>query len=92
MVARMSDIIEAMARAIYESHRFVRPWDDPRTQETHGYHCRESARAAFAALAPLMREPSEAMRRVETGWLLNGECLADVWRAMVGQLEKEVMG
>jgi len=53
----MSEMIERVARAIYESHKFVRPWDHPQTVRMWHRSCRASASAAIEA----MREPTEQM-------------------------------
>jgi len=62
----MSEMVERVAKAIYESHRFVRPWDHPNTVKLWHRSCRASARAAIEA----MRSPTEDMR-ASCG---NGEC------------------
>lgn len=43
--------IEMVAKAIYDSYQFVRPWDHATTQRIHGGHTRRAATAAIAALA-----------------------------------------
>lgn len=48
-----------VARAIYESHKFVRAWDHPRTVEMWHVACRREARAAIKAY----REAMEGMLR-----------------------------
>lgn len=59
----MSEMVERVAKAIYESHRFVRPWDHPNTVKLWHRSCRASARAAIEA----MREPTDEM--MKAGWI-----------------------
>lgn len=43
-------LTDKVAKAIYDSYKYVRPWGHPKTQEVHGRHTREAARAAIKAI------------------------------------------
>lgn len=43
-------LVEIVARALYVSHGYVRPWEHPETQRIHGKSTRKAARAAIEAL------------------------------------------
>ncbi len=45
--------ITAVARAIYESHQFKKPWDHPDTIRLWHPTCKREARAAIAAFLSL---------------------------------------
>lgn len=60
--------LEKVARAIYESHEFVRPWDHPKSVGWHRV-CRAEARAALTALL----DPDDGT--VEAGYLAQREGL-----------------
>lgn len=51
----MSEMLERVARAMYDSSKFVRPWDHPKTQAIHREYSLRHARAALEAL----REPTD---------------------------------
>ena len=51
-------MIEKEAKAIYDSHRFVKDWDHPDTQMKWHASMRAEARAAIKA----MREPTGTMK------------------------------
>ncbi len=53
-------VIEICARAIYESHQFVKPWEHPDTVRIHHAYCRREARAV---LTTLRDNVSEEMHR-----------------------------
>lgn len=58
----MTEMVERVARAIYESYDFVKPWDHPDTVRIHHRHTKAAARAAIEA----MREPTYAMCFADT--------------------------
>ena len=44
----MTDLVERVAKAIYDSHQFVKPWDHPDTVRIWHYHMKADAKAAIA--------------------------------------------
>ena len=99
------DVVEAMARAIFDTAIGANHWENPwYADERAG--CHYSARAALTAALDHMREPSEAMKaracevdcpRQECAVVL--ACQGDGkrinkerWQAMLSQLRKEALG
>lgn len=69
----MTEMVERVARSIYDSHNFHSPWEQA-SQEWH-LICRHQARAAIAA----MREPTEAMWHAGRDPVSTHGCVRDGW-------------
>lgn len=74
-------LVEKVARAIYESYTFLRPWDHPKAQEIHGDHTRRAARAAIACL----RDPPRRVLKSAGGAMLPANRPTPEW---VSSMEK----
>lgn len=75
-------LVEKMAKAMYERHQFVRPWDDAEAQRVWGESMRLDAIAALKA----MRDPTTSMcDAAENAWVSE----VWVWQAMIDQAIKE---
>jgi len=86
----MTDIVEIMARAIYESHEFVKPWD-----EANHWHdlCRAETRAAITALseagfAIVPIEPTEDMETAGEMEMQNSDIARLIYTEMVAAAQK----
>ena len=82
-------LVERMAKAMYERHQFVRPWDDAEAQRVWGESMRLDAIAALKA----MREPpftayADADALNDTYWPGKAPVHA-IWQAMIDQAIKE---
>lgn len=79
-------LVEKMAKAMYESHEFVRPWEHPDAQRIHGKYLRNSAIAALKA----MKNPPPSIKVRGAKALFNNQDLAhDAWDQMIDQAIKE---
>lgn len=59
----MNEMIEKIARGIYDSYQYVRPWDHPKTQALHGVHTRRAAIAALEAARDMSDSVAEAIAK-----------------------------
>lgn len=65
------DMVERVAKALYEVHGFVRPWEHPKTQALWRSSKMNEARAAIEAMrapAVILPQPLPRSLKDETGW------------------------
>ncbi len=79
--------LEEVARAIYESHSFVRPWEHRDTARIWHEWCKNEARFVLNAI----REPNAAM--TEAGdmesYMGHQPCAYGIWQAMLDVILNE---
>jgi len=75
----MSDMVERVARTIYESHNFVESWDSLKDVWRPAWL--EQAHAAIAA----MRDPTEEMLEAPDDGDTNPRMRRYIWRAMIDE-------
>ena len=89
MIDKQGDVIEVMARAIFDTAIGANHWENPwYADERAG--CHSSARAALTVVLDHMEKPSEAMRRVVAkNW---GRRTWAEFEDVLAQYRKEALG
>lgn len=75
----MSEMIDRLARALYESQKFKRPWDHKRTQKLWKPVMERYARAALAE----MREPTDDVWKALCTAISLGRGTTECWMAAI---------